>query len=147
MNKQKILKLALPALLLSAMTFEILPGSVAYYASGTVQTPEAAWNFFTVPVQGMLLTSLTMAAFVTFVSAVLALVALCFKKPVYKFIGWCSLGAGALTAVPYMTASAEEFVQPNVVILLILVASWLIAMHQNKNQNQAEQNATRGNRL
>ena len=147
MNKQKILKFALPALLMSAMTFEILPGSVAYHSSGSVQLPEGAWNFFTVPIQGMLLTCLTMAAFATFVSVMLAVVALCFKKPLYKFTGWCSLGAGALTAVPYMTASAEEFVQPNVVILLVLMASWLIAMHLNKNQNQAEQGATKGNRL
>lgn len=147
MNKQKILKWALPALLMSAMTFEIMPGSVAYHASESVQTPEAAWNFFTVPVQGMLLTCLTVAAFATFISMILALIALCFKKPLYKISGWCSLGAGALTAVPYMTASAEEFVQPNVVILLVLMASWLIAMHLNKRQNQDENGATKGNRL
>jgi hypothetical protein len=46
-----------------------------------------------------------------------------------------------------MTASEEEFVQPNVVILLILMASWLIAMHLNKRQNQDENGATKGNRL
>ena len=32
MNKQKILKWSLPALVMSAMTFELLPGSVIYYA-------------------------------------------------------------------------------------------------------------------
>ena len=147
MGKLKFWRIALPALLMSALTFEILPGSVAYYTKETIQTPETAWNFFTVPVEGMLLTCLTLAAFATFGAMILALVALCFKKPVYKLAGWGSLGAGALAAVPYMTASAEEFVQPNVVILLILMASWLIAMYLNKNQNQQETGATKGNRL
>ena len=146
-DKLKFWKIALPALIMSAFTFEILPGSVAYYTTETIQTPETAWNFFTVPAQGMVQSCLMLAAFVTFAAMILALVALCFKKPVYQFTGWCSLGAGALAAVPYMTASAEAFAQPNVVILLVLMACWLIAMYLYKKQDQAETSATVSNRL
>ena len=62
---------------------------------------------------------------------------LCFKKKnMYKLISWCSLGAGSLASVPYLTGTAEELLQPNVVILLILVAAWLLALALSKKNEQ-----------
>ena len=137
MNKTKIMKWALPALLMSALTFELMPGSVNYYAKGVVTIPEAAWNFFQLPTQGMAASCLTLAGAVTFLAMVLALVALCFKKnDLYKLISWCGLGAGSLASVPYLVGTAEELLQPNVVILLILVAAWLLALALSKKNEQ-----------
>ena len=137
MNKQKIMKWALPALLMSALTFELMPGSVNYFAKGVATLPETAWNFFQLPTEGMAASCLTLAGAVTFLAMVLALVALCFKKKnMYKLISWCSLGAGSLASIPYLTGTAEELLQPNVVILLILVAAWLLALALSKKNEQ-----------
>lgn len=148
MNKQKIMKWALPALLMSAMTFELLPGSVNYHAKEVVQIPEAAWNFLTPPTQGMTASCLTLAVVATFAGMVLALVAACRKKHnLYTVIGWCSLAAGALASAPYMMQSTEEFVQPNVIILLLLIVSWLLAMYLNKKKDAKQEDSTAGPRL
>ena len=137
MNKQKVMKWALPALLMSALTFELMPGSVNYYAKGVATLPETAWNFFNLPTQDMAASCLILAGTVTLIAMVLALVALCFKKKdMYKLISWCSLAAGSLAAVPYIVATAEELLQPNVVVLLILVAAWLLALALSKKNEQ-----------
>lgn len=139
MNKQKIMKWALPALLMSCLTFEIMPGSVNYYAKGAATIPEGAWSFFSLPIEGMAASCLMLAGVVTVIAMVLALAALCFKKDkLYKTISWCSLAASAFAAVPYMVATEEELLQPNVVVLLILVVSWLLAMALDKKNTQAE---------
>ncbi len=148
MNKQKIMKWALPALLMSGFFFEIMPGSVTYYAKEAVTIPEAAWNFFTSPVQGMAASCLILAGVATIIAMVLALVALCFKKnDLYKLIGWCSLAAGAFAAVPYMVATEEELLQPNVVVLLILMACWLLAMALDKKKEASGEEKMTGRRL
>jgi di/tricarboxylate transporter len=127
MNKQKIMKWALPALLMSAMTFEIMPGSVQYYTKNSAMAPEGTWTFFAPPVEGMAGSCLTLAGVVTFVAMVLALVAACFKKAnLYKTVGWCCLGGGALSAMPYIQPVADAVVQPNVAVMLILLVCWLL---------------------
>ena len=148
MNKQKIMKWALPALLLSALTFELMPGSVAYHAKDVATVPEAAWNFFSLPVEGMAASCLMLAGAATIIAMVLALVALCFKKnDLNKLIGWCSLAAGALASVPYMVATEEELLQPNVVVLLILMACWLLAVALDKKKDAEEKAEPKGRRL
>lgn len=148
MNKQKIMKWALPALLMSALTFEMMPGSVSYHAKGIVVIPEAAWSFFAPPTEGMAASCLILAGTATIIAMVLALVALCFKKKdLYKLTGWCSLAAGAFAAVPYMVATEEELLQPNVVVLLLLMASWLLAMALDKKKDTEEKAAPKGRRL
>ena len=138
MKTQKIKKFALPALLMSAMTFLLLPGSVVY-RTNTSEDVVAA-NFFTPPVEGLAGSCLILAGMVTFLAMLLALVALCFKKNnLYKLTGWCSLGAAALASEPYMEATAESFLQPNVVIILLLTGAWLLAMHLNKQKDKEEE--------
>ena len=135
--KKKLMKWALPALLMSALTFEIMPGSVACYGS---TAPEGTWNFFTLPVEGTAAACLVLAAAATFVAMVLALVAVCFKKDkLYILTGWCSLGGATLASMPYMSGSAELFVQPNVVVLLILIVCWLLAMSEEKKSGSQEE--------
>ena len=135
--KKKLMKWVLPALLMSALTFEIMPGSVACYGS---TAPEGTWNFFTFPVEGTAAACLVLAAAATFVAMVLALVAVCFKKDrLHIFTGWCCLAAAALAAVPYTAGSAELFVQPNVVVLLILTVCWLLAMSTDKKSGSKEE--------
>lgn len=148
MNKQKIMKWALPALLMSAMTFELMPGSVGYYAKDMVTAPEGgAWNFFNTPVEGMVGSCLILCGIVTFAAMVIAIAAACMKKKgLYRTIGWCSLGAGALAAVPYLTNTADVFVQPNVMVLLLLLACWLMAMSLDK-KNAEEGKKPQGKRL
>jgi hypothetical protein len=59
----------------------------------------------------------------------------------------CSLGAGALAAAPYLTNTADVFVQPNVVVLLLLLACWLIAMSLDKKKDAEEGKKPQGKRL
>jgi len=148
MNKQKIMKWALPALLMSAMTFELMPGSVGYFGKDMVTAPEGgAWNFFNTPVEGMVGSCLILCGIVTFAAMVMAIVAACMKKQgLYRAIGWFSLGAGALGAVPYLDNTADVFVQPNVMVLLLLLACWLIAMSLDK-KNAEEGKKPQGKRL
>lgn len=147
MNKQKFMKWALPALLMSGMVFEIMPGSVSYYAKDAAENAEAAWNFFSVPVEGMAASCLPVAGVVTFAALLLALAAAFFhKEQFYRIIGWLCLAAGALASAPYLMRPTDEFLQPNVVILLILTASWLLAMALDKRKAQAETD-TLGSRL
>jgi uncharacterized membrane protein len=149
MNKQKIMKWALCALLMSAMTFELMPGSVGYFVKDMVSIPEgSAHNFFTPPVQGTAGSCLILCGVVTFVAMVMAIVAVCLKKNgLYRTIGMCSLGAGALAAAPYLTNTADVFVQPNVVVLLLLLACWLIAMSLDKKKDAEEGKKPQGKRL
>ena len=148
MKKYIILKWSLPALVMSAMTFELMPGSVNYYAKGVATLPETAWNFFQLPTEGMAASCLTLAGAVTFLAMVLALVALCFKKKnMYKLISWCSLGAGSLASVPYLTGTAEELLQPNVVILLLLLGAWLVAMALDKKKDAKDEKRPAGRHL
>lgn len=141
MKKQKIMKWALPALLMSAMTFELLPGSVKVFTKELVTSPESAgWNFFTVEAETVAASCLPVAGMVTMVTMILALVCACFKKAsFYKTVAWCSLAAGALTAVPYIAASETEFIQPNVIVMLILIGCWLLAVSLDKNKDKAEE--------
>ena len=149
MNKQKIMKWALPALLMSAMTFELMPGSVGFYTKDPVAAPEGTtYNFFTPPVQGTAGSCLILCGVVTFVAMVIAIAAACMKKKgLYRTIGWCSLGAGALAAVPYLTNTADVFVQPNVMVLLLLLACWLMAMSLDKKKDEQEGEKPKGRRL
>ena len=150
MNKQKITKLALPALLMSAMTFELMPGSVRYYGlkDGELISKEQLFNFFTVATETTSAACLPIAGLATFAAIVLALVALCFKKnDLYKATGWCSLASGALAAVPYMTQTAGVTLMPNVMVILILTVCWLLAMHLDKKKEAKEETKTTGRRL
>ena len=149
MNKQKIMKWALPALLMSAMTFELMPGSVGFYTKDTVAAPEGTtYNFFTPPVQGTVGSCLILCGVVTFVAMVIAIAAACMKKKgLYRTIGWCSLGAGALAAAPYITNTADAFVQPNVIVFILLLACWLMAMSLDKKKDEQEGEKPKGRRL
>lgn len=144
MNKQKIMKWVLPALLMSAMTFEIMPGSVGYYANG--QVADRPFNFFTIEAESTAAYCLPVAGMVTMVALVLALVAACMKKNgLYAVVGWCCLAAGSLGAMPYVIRSENEFIQPNVIVILILVVCWLLALAMDKMKPREEEN--RGRRL
>lgn len=148
MNKQRIMKWALPALLMSALFFELMPGSVQYYAKDVAVIPEGTWNFFAVPVEGTAASCLPIAGIATLVAVILAVVALCFKKNnLYRLTGWCAVAAGAFAAVPYMVATEEELMQPNVVVLLLLVVCWLLAMALDKKKDAPEKAEPKGRRL
>ena len=148
MKKQKIMKWALPALLMSAMTFELMPGSVLYFAKDLVATPESVgYNFFTVEAESVAASCLPIAGVVTFGMLVLALVAACFKKDgLYKLISWGSLAAAALAAAPYFTVSENEFVQPNAMTILILTACWILTVVIDK-QKKSVKEEYKGRRL
>lgn len=149
MNKQKIMKWALPALLMSAMTFELMSGSVRVFTKDLVNVPESTgYNFFTVEAESLAASCLPIAGVVTFVAFMLALVSACVRKcRFYKATSWCSLGAGALSAVPYLSSSEEMFVQPNVIVLLILVACWLLAGALDKKKDTVQENMPQGPHL
>ncbi len=149
MNKQKIMKWALPALLMSAMTFELMAGSVRVFTKDLVNVPESTgYNFFTVEAENLAASCLPIAGVVTFAAFVLALVSACIqKRRFYRATSWCSLAAGALTAVPYVSSTEDVFVQPNVIVLLILVGCWLLAGVLDKKKNVVEENAPQGPHL
>ena len=137
MNKQKIMKWALPALMMSALMFESMPGSVRYLE---IQIPEQAmaYHFFNLQSQDVAANCLTLAGYVTIVGVILALIAAFSKKhPIFNAVAWCSLVAAALTAVPYM--QPEELLwQPNVIITIILTVCWLIAFLLDKKTKAPE---------
>ncbi len=149
MNKNKVMKWALPALAMSAMTFELLPGSVGYYAKDVVAAPEnTVFNFFTVKAETVAASCLPLAGLVTFVVLALALVAVCFKKPgLYGTIGWCSLGAAVLSAMPYIIQAETVFLQPNVVVILLLCGCWLLAQSLSKKCPADAEQPKQGRRL
>ena len=144
MNKRKMIKWALPALLMSALTFELMRHSVA---TDLLMIPENVCNFFSPPGEGMAASCLTLAGVATVIAMVLALVALCFKKDLYKLIGWCSLAAASLASVPYMVQTEEVFMRPNVVIIIILTVCWLLAMVLDKKKDAEEKAKSKGRRL
>ena len=78
---------------------------------------------------------------------VLAIAAACLKKQgIYRAIGWCSLGACALAAAPYLTNTPDVFVRPNVMVFILLLACWLMAMSLDKKTMEEEKKST-GKRL
>lgn len=149
MNKNKVMKWALPALAMSAMTFELLPGSVRYYSKDVVAAPEnTGFNFFTVEAETVAASCLPLAGLVTFAVLVLALVAVCFKKTqLYKVVSWGSLAAAALSAMPYILQSEVAFVQPNVVVILLLCGCWLLAQSLTKKGAEDTNKPKQGRRL
>ena len=143
MNKQKFMKWALPGLLMSGVLFETMPGSVGYFSKDLVTIPEGAvWNFFSPPVEGLVGSCLMLAGVATVAAFVLALVEACFhKNKFYNLISWCSLGAGALASSSYFVGTGDEIVQPNVVILVILLACWLLTLSLKKKAAATETEA------
>ena len=144
MKKQKLMKWALPALLLSAMTFELLPGSVICYENTSAIR---AFNFYTTEAPGMAASYLSAAGLVTAVAVVLAFAAMFSKTPLYRLTGWFSLAAAALAAMPYVQLSENAVVQPNVVILLLLMGAWLMAMLLQKKKDDKKEEQNIGRRL
>lgn len=144
MKYHKLLKFALPALLMSALMFELLPGSVRFYGSSI---PEKLLNFFNLenlPAASYLI----LAGYATAIAVILALVAAFSKKhPIFKAVSWCSLAAAALTAAPYVMTQEDGFLQPNVMVTLLLTACWLIALLLDKNKNKPENTENHGPRL
>lgn len=148
MSKQKIMKWALLALLLSSLTFELMPGSVTYYADNTIMSPETAWNFFTVPTESAAASYLVVAGTVTALAAILALVAVCFRKPnLYRAVGWSSLIASALAAAPYLVKPEGKILQPNVIVLILLLVCWFLAMSLDKSKDEKKKVQAPTNRL
>lgn len=146
MNKQKIMKWALPALLMSALTFEIMAGGVKRYVDGKLV--ETAYNFFTIESETTAAYCLPIAGMVTFVAMMLALVSACFKKhSLYKATSWSSLAAGALAAVPYIAQTEGEAVQPNVIVILILTGCWLLAISLDRKKDDVQEKEYQGRRL
>lgn len=132
MNKQKFMKWALPALLMSALFFEAMPGSVRSYAA----IPTTMYHFFNLDMNHLAASCLSFAGIATAVTVILALVAAFSKKhPIFKAVSWCSLAAASLTAAPYFVHSDGLVLQPNVIITLILTACWLIALRLDKTAN------------
>lgn len=139
MKKQTILKWALPALLASAMSFELIPGSVRCYAADQVAAPETVYNFFTLGMDSTGAACLPIAGMLTMVALLLSLVALFLKKRIYRLIGWLTLAGGAFCAVPYVAATAQELIQPNVVVLFLLCLCWGLAMYLDKQKAAVEE--------
>ncbi len=145
MKNPKFWKMALPALLLSALMFETMPGSVGVF--GQVATPETVYNFFNLQAEHPAAACLPLAGLVTAVTAILALVGLFSKKvSAHKAVCWGSLVAAALTAVPYMVPSEGVLLQPNVIITILLSLCWLAAFLQDKKEEKTE-TAEPGRRL
>ncbi len=145
MKNPKLWKMALPALLLSALMLETMPGSVGVF--GQVAIPETAYNFFDLQANHPAASCLPLAGLVTGVTAILALLGLFSKKVnAFKAVSWGSLVAAALTAVPYMVPSEGVMLQPNVIITILLSGCWLIAFLQDKKQEKTE-TAEPGRRL
>lgn len=145
MKKEKIMKWALPALLMSAITFELMPGSVHY---NIISLPKVGYHFFNLQMGYMSASCLTLAGYATFLALVLALVAAFSKKhPIFKAVSWCSLIAASLTAAPYMIPAEEMVLQPNVIITILLTACWLIAFLLDKEKGTEEKPADRNTRL
>lgn len=144
MKSQKFWRFALAALLLSAFVFETMPGSVRHLG---IHIPEAVYNFFTLTGEEPAAALLPLAGYATVVAAVLALVAAFSKKrPIFKAVGWCSLIAAALTAMPYVMQAENTYLQPNVLITILLTVCWLIAMMLDKKKD-AQQTTEEGPRL
>lgn len=145
MNKQKILKFALPALLMSALMFESMPGSVRWYGPSA---PEMLLNFFNIQTDLLAASCLPLAGYVTVVALVLALVVAFSKKHTpFKAVSWCSLAAAALSGAPYLAAQEGTLIQPNVIVTVLLTACWLIALYLDKNKNKEETASAHGPRL
>lgn len=144
MKYHKLLKFALPALLMSALMFELMPGSVRFYGTSV---PEKVLNFFNLadlPAGGYLV----LAGYVTGLAVILALVAAFSRKhPIFKAVSWSSLAAAALAAAPYAMPQDAGLLQPNVVVLLLLTGCWLIALLLDKNKNTPENTENQGPRL
>ena len=149
MGNQKYWKFSLPALLMSAFAFELMPGSVRYYSADLVAIPEAAYNFFELQLENSAAAAcLPLAGAVTFVAMMMAMVAAFSKKyPIFKMVGWTSLIAAAFTAAPYMLMSDGSLLQPNVVVTILLTACWLIGMMLEKKKTDPQEEKPKGRHL
>lgn len=149
MNKTKLWKLSLPALLASALVFETMPGSVRQFASDGATVPELAYNFFTLESQHRAAFCMPLAGTLTLIALMFALVVAFSRKhsPV-KAVSWLSLAAAALTAVPYMLPTEGVTLQPNVIVTIVLSAVWLIAWNMDrKGETKEEEKPQEGRRL
>lgn len=144
MKYRKILKFSLPALLMSALMFEIMPGSVRFYGSSVQEKLLNFFNLENLPTAAYLI----LAGYATVIAVILALVAAFSKKhPIFKAVSWCALIAAALTAAPYMMPQEDGFLQPNVIVTVLLTACWLIALLLDKHKNNQENTEKHGPRL
>ena len=134
MGNQKYWKFSLPALLMSAFAFELMPGSVRYYSADLVAAPEAAYNFFELQLENSAMMMAMVAAFSK-------------KYPIFKMVGWTSLIAAAFTAAPYMLMSDGSLLQPNVVVTILLTACWLIGMMLEKKKTDPQEEKPKGRHL
>lgn len=147
MKNQKFWKFSLPALLMSAFAFETMPGSVQYYGAGLVQIPEIAYNFFSFQAEHPAAVCLPLAGCVTVLAMVFALVAAFSKKrPIFKLVRYTSLAAAALASAPLAVRTEGVFLQPNVIVTILLTACWLIGMILDKKDARTEENP-KGHRL
>ena len=80
MNKTKLWKIAMPALLASALVFETMPGSVREYTAAESGITTVSANFFTVQSQHPAVMCLPLAGTLTMAVLILALVAAFSKK-------------------------------------------------------------------
>ncbi len=146
MKNNTISKMALPALMMSALMFQLLPGSVRVL--GMVSIPEAAYNFFSLPMDHPAALCLPLAGMITVAAFILSMVATFSKNhPVFKATAWCALCAAALSAAPYIVQAEDIFLQPNVIVIILLTGCWLIAMNKNKKKDTQQGTEATGPRL
>ncbi len=148
MNKTKLWKIAMPALLASALVFETMPGSVREYTAAESGITTVSANFFTVQSQHPAVMCLPLAGTLTMAVLILALVAAFSKKNgLLKAVYWISLAAATLTAVPYMMQSEGISLQPNVIVTTLLFAVWFIAWMLERKGRTGGEKAEEGRRL
>lgn len=147
MNKTKMWKLSLPALLASAFAFETMPGSVRQFAADGIAVPELAYNFFNLESQHRAAFCMPLAGMLTLIALGFALVvAFSGKHSPLKAVSWLSLAAASLTAVPYMLPTEDLTLQPNVIVTIVLFAVWLIAWIMDRKGVTKEEEKPKGGR-
>ncbi len=147
MKNLNIWKFTLPALLMSALVFELLPGSVRSVGAGADEMAYY-YNFFDVQSAHPAALCLPLAGMVTVVAIALSLVAsFSVTRPVYKATAWCALAAAALSAAPYIVQAEGIYLHPNVMATLLLSICWLLAMGMDRKKPAKREPEKTGPRL
>lgn len=147
MKKDIFRRGALAALLMSALVFERLPGSVRFFDTVT-QTTEA-YSFFEINMN-LVSTAVTLplAGLITFLAAALAVVNLFAHKAfLERGILWTSLGAAILSVVPMLIRQEGVLLLPNVVVPVILMVVWLLVLVKTQKTEKREHSVAPDNAL
>ena len=147
MNKEITRRVVLAALLMSALVFMGMPGSVRFF--DTVAQTAASYSYFEINVEAASTAIvLPLAGFVVLVAVILAVVNLFLRKDfLERTIMWTSMAAALLSVAPMLFRQEGVLLVTHVMPVILLLVVWQIGYITSRKKEKAEQSGVPDNAL